>query len=91
MAVYHVIIDSGSNADKATERLKEAFADHYKYHDQERVWLVRTDDISETIAVKIGFKGDDNPDNSTGAVFKMNSNYAGYTKGAVWEWLSKND
>ena len=64
---------------------------HYQYHGQTQIIFIRSDDISDQIASKIRITGDEKIPEAAGAVFKMNANYAGYTNGAIWEWLTKND
>ena len=93
MAIFIVLVDKEVEAVK--KRLKEAYdeSSYYLYHDIDNAFLVKTDDISEVAAVKLGIKGDENNRIAgvAGAVFKLNSSYAGYTKNALWEWLGKSD
>ena len=91
MAIYHVVIDDCPASQQVIEKLKERYPDRYAYHEQERLVFIRTDDISEEISMQIGFKGENKIEGASGAVFKMNANYAGYTNGGIWEWLTKYD
>ena len=88
VSTFMVIVDPTVSRGQVIERLKERYGDHYLYHGQESVVFVRTSDLTEEVAINIGIKGDEKIPDSSGAVFKMNSNYSGFTNGAVWEWLA---
>lgn len=86
MPQFLVIFDEPSP--EAETRLKEQFPDHYQYHSDAPLYLVRNDGLSEQIAKAIGIKGDEQI--ATGVVFKLNSAFSGYTNGAIWEWLQQS-
>ena len=89
MSTFIVIVDPTTDSDQVIKRLNKCYPDHYSYHGKENVVLVRTSDLTEEVAVNIGIKGDRKLEASTGAVFKLNSHYSGFTNGTVWEWLTK--
>ena len=90
MAVFMVIVDRQLEAVK--ERLDKNYPNaYYPYHNNDRVFFVASSDIAEKIAVNLGIKGENKIDNMGGAVFRLNSSYAGYTQNALWDWLSQND
>ncbi|MBE8191317.1 MAG: hypothetical protein HAW64_03760 [Alphaproteobacteria bacterium] len=53
------------------------------------VYLISTADFSEEICEKIGLKGEDRIEGALGAVFKMNSSYAGYSTQNLWDWIER--
>ena len=69
------------------ERLFDAYAQRHKYTDT--FYLVSTEPsvVSDDIAEAVGLKGDNRIEHSSGAVFKMNSAFSGYTQRSLWEWL----
>ena len=69
---------------QAAEHLRGQFPECYELVEN-TVYLVRSEELSSDVAVKAGFKSD--PRISTGAVFKMNHAYSGYTSRSLWEWL----
>ena len=86
MPQFLIIFDEPSA--EAAARLQEHYPDHYSYHSDASVYLVRNDGISEQIAKTVGMSGDDKI--VTGVVFKLNSAFSGYTNGAIWEWLQQS-
>ena len=91
MSIYHVMIDDVAVFEQVKEKLNAKYPDHYYYHGQERLVFVRSDNISEEIVKNIGLGGEGKIEGASGAVFKMNTAYSGYTNGSVWEWLTKYD
>ena len=71
---------------EAGAHLKGKFSDSYELVEN-TVFLVRSDELSSDVAIKAGIKSE--PRVSTGAVFKMNHAYAGYTSKTLWEWLGE--
>ncbi len=91
--------ESNSNIIAVMKKLVEHYPDqHYVVDDMMgRLVFVRTDEIAQEIADKLDIAGpkpssdsDNLMSSSIGAVFKMNSSTAGYTNGAIWDWLAKN-
>ena len=85
MAIFMIVADKQDEVMK--QRLQDNYPDNYPYHENDRVFLVRTNDITEEIAAKLGIKGDDEITN--GVVLKLDRYYAGYTSNVIWEWLEK--
>ncbi len=71
---------------RAISRLQSEFPGHYELSEN-TVYLVRSEELSSDVAAKVGIKSD--PQLATGAVFKLNHAYSGYTKKTLWEWLDK--
>ena len=86
MATFFVIVEAGEDIVK--EELRQ-YPDNYEY--QKNVFLVRTDDIAETIANNLRIKGDNQAKDVSGAVFKLNASFAGYTRQSLWDWLTKDE
>ena len=68
-------------------RLAEAYQFHHKYTDTFYLICAGQSVITKDIAEAIGLKGEDRVEDSSGAVFKMNSAFSGYTQRSLWEWL----
>jgi len=84
MAVFLVVIDEPSEEIKS--RIKEHYPDCYAYHADTHLFLVRAEKTTTgQICENLGIGNDGT--GVSGAVFRMNSAYAGYTKGDLWEWL----
>ncbi len=101
MAIYHVIINESdvtiepstvsiNNIDAVMKQLDEHYPDHHVYNSQKGLVFVRTNDIAEEIANKLNINGP-NESSYLGAVFKMNSDYSGFTSRGIWQWLKNDD
>ncbi len=92
MATFLAIIDEENSIESVRRRIKEKYPGSYEHHSDSQVFFIRSDDIAAQIAQNIGMKGENGEnDRISGAVFKLNSSYSGYTNGAIWDWLSKDD
>lgn len=82
--VFAVVLDEPNET--VGERLDKEYANVFKYTDL--FYLVPVDSavVTRDVALKAGIKGTNR--DATGVVFKLNSAYSGYTKKALWEWLS---
>ena len=71
------------------DQLANRIAEHYplSFQINDTVFLVRTEEITEQVAVRLGMKGDDRIDDALGAVLKLNGAYAGHAPRTIWEWL----
>lgn len=85
MRMFAVILNEANP--EIAERIAESYPTHYRFSDT--VFLVSDDALAETVSVNVGIKGDDRVDEARGVVFRLNGAYAGYTKRALWEWLSE--
>ena len=71
------------------ERITTLYPRHFKYTDG--VFLIAVDSsvLSRKIATELGIGGQSKRiEDASGAVFKLNSSYSGYTTRSLWEWLS---
>ena len=75
------------------DQVANRIAEHYPLSRQfnEKVFLVRTEEVSQQVAVKVGIKGDDRIDDALGAVFKLYGAYAGHAPSSLWEWLDSGE
>lgn len=82
--VFAVVLDKPQP--QVEERLEKNYARPYCYTDT--FYLVAVDQhVSiEDAARTLGIKGTNR--DATGAVFKLNAAYAGFTRKEMWEWLS---
>ena len=73
------------HANEATaERIHENFPGSYQH--SETLFLIADEGVTASVAKVIGLDGS-NPA-ITGAIFKLNSSYAGFTQRSLWEWLA---
>lgn len=86
--IIHAIVLTEANAE-VDERIKNEYPKRYKLNDT--FFLVRSDTISEEVAINVGIKGDDRVGDVTGVVFKLNGVYAGYAQNSLWDWLTTED
>ena len=84
----HAIVLTEANA-RVEERIIEKYPQHFKLNDT--FFLVRSDGISEDVAINTGIKGDDRVEEATGVVFRLNGAYAGYASNSLWEWLMSEE
>jgi len=84
MAVFLVVIDEPS--EEIESRIRKHYPDCYAYHTDKHLFLIRSEKTTTgVICENLGIENDDTV--VSGAVFRMNSAYAGYTKSDLWEWL----
>ena len=86
MSVFAVVLREPNPAIK--ERVERYYPSHFPLSDA--CFLVASDTIAETVAVKTGIKGEEQAEKASGVVFKLNSGYAGFTTRALWDWLKVN-
>ena len=83
MSVFAVVLRK--RHDPIKQRVERFYPGHFPLSDT--FFLVSSDTIAETIAVKVGIKGEDQEEDASGVVFKLNSGYAGFTTRGLWDWL----
>ena len=83
MSIFAVVLREPNPSIK--ERVEKYYPDHFPMNDT--FFLVARGGIAETVAVKTGIKGEDQAENASGAVFKLNEGYSGFTTRALWDWL----
>lgn len=73
---------------EVADKIEEFYPEHFKYSDT--VFLVSVEEtiMSNDVAIKVGIKGENRIEDSSGVVFKLNTGYSGYTTRTLWEWLS---
>lgn len=81
----HAIVLSEANAE-VSERIAVQYPQHYALNNT--FFLVRSDKITEKVAIDVGIKGDARIEDALGVVFKLNGTYAGYASRALWDWLT---
>lgn len=89
MPIFIIVLDEDIPDDAVgavTEKIEAHYPNHYDFSN--RVYLV-SGELTETIAENIGIKGAQQVDAATGAVFKLNGTYSGYTSPSLWEWLTE--
>lgn len=87
MAVFAAYLDG--KTDEAAARIKERYSGAHLELLDERLYLISADTIAETVARRIGLKGDNQVNGVTGVVFKLNAAYAGFTYRSIWDWLKE--
>ena len=81
----HAVVLSEANAE-VSERIAVQYPQHYVLNNT--FFLVRSDKITEKVAIDVGIKGDERIEDALGVVFKLNGTYAGYASRALWDWLT---
>ena len=81
--VFAIVLDS-PNAGVAKE-IQDKYPGAYK-HSTDVLYLVTSEAgvLTRTVADDIGLRSGTG---ATGAVFKLNAAYSGFTNPALWEWL----
>ena len=69
--------------------LREKYTDNFEM--SATLFLVRSDNVAEKIAMDVGMKGSDRVDGSSGVVFKLNKSYSGFASNSLWEWLEPDE
>ena len=87
MAIHAIVL--ADENDQVANRIEEHYPLFYPVN--EKVFLVRTGEISEQVAFKVGIKGDDRIDDALGVVFKLNGAYSGHAPRSIWEWLDSGE
>lgn len=59
------------------------YSKHYEF--SEMIFFIQDDDIPETIAKRLGIKGEESI--APGVVLKLEGSYAGFTARALWDWF----
>ena len=96
MAAYQIMIDDESTINQVMEKLSKHYPDHYKHHSIKGLVFLRTENIAEEIANNLGINGPDKESTdstptATGAVFKLNAHYSGFTQRGIWQWFRKGN
>ena len=87
MSVFVVHL-TGADAHKTADRLRQEYSGGAHHELDDRLFLVSSDGIANSVAEALGLSGDD-PDGPTGVIFKLNASYAGFDRRAVWDWLAQ--
>ena len=85
MTVFAVVLNE-PNAE-VERRLDSSYPGFFRFSDT--FYLAQTDDIADSVAARIGIKGDERIEAARGVVFKLNRSYAGFTTRSLWDWLSR--
>ena len=68
-------------------RLRDVVPEGQHYQVSERLYFVRSDTTARSLAETLGLRGAESQ--ATGAVLKLNGEYSGFEKQAMWNWLSE--
>lgn len=71
-----------------SNRIETVYPEHHRYNDT--TFFIRdVQPVTEQIALRIGIKGDDRINNSSGVVLKLGDplSYSGFTNRSLWDWL----
>lgn len=78
----------GSEA-KIQERIEEEYPDQNHFKISDICFLVSSYELSQSVAQRIGLKGENRVEDSLGVVFRLNGAYSGYHYKSVWEWIKQ--
>ncbi len=85
MAIYLVCTEG--DAPGLQERITSKYPEDFFVFRENSAWLVNADKTTEELARQLGlYAGKGGESNGTGVVFRL-SNYTGFDRKAMWEWL----
>ena len=84
MFVHAIVLTDHS--DEVVSRIKRKYPKCYTVNDD--CFLVRSNELTQDVAIAIGIKGEDRVKDVGGVVLKLNGAYSGFAPTALWEWLS---
>ena len=90
MQVFIVIVDDDvpeTALEQVREQIQEKYPDNRHYEMSSRVFFVTGKELTQAISEGIGIRGDNRFEGASGAVFRLNGAYSGFTDPSVWEWL----
>ena len=87
MSVFAIVLKEPN--EQVLERLEVEYPDNFRLG--RTFALVRSDELTEKVAKKVGIKGKDRVPDVSGAVFMLRGTYSGYTVRSLWEWLEKHE
>lgn len=76
----HAVVLTEANAE-VSKRIEVRYPQHYALNNT--FFLVRSEEITEKVAIDVGIKGDERVEDALGVVFKLNGTYAGYAPCAL--------
>lgn len=76
----HAVVLTEANAE-VSKRIEMRYPQHYALNNT--FFLVRSEEITEKVAIDVGIKGDERVEDALGVVFKLNGTYAGYAPCAL--------
>lgn len=79
------------DADRLVSLIEERYPGPGHYQLSEKVFLIRDEGITETVAENVGIGDIDEDEPGIGIVFKLNGARSGLERPAVWEWLDLDD
>lgn len=82
--MYAIVLDAPEPEVEA--RLRQHYGNVFKHTDTFLIVVGNVDDVSESVAVAAGIKGQHR--RTSGVVFRLNGSYSGFTKRTLWEWLN---
>lgn len=86
MVPIHMVLLTKSSAG-VVALIQEKYPDHHQV--TETCSLVQTKELTQDIAIKVGVKGPNRIDDTSGVVFKLNGAYSGFAARTLWEWLGQ--
>ena len=86
MAIFAVVLHNPN--DEVMQRVAQVYPDHYRLGVACAV-VMSTSNLAETVATRVGIKGPDRIDEASGAVFRLQGAYSGYTNRDLWDWLGE--
>ena len=87
MPVFAVVLRDPNH--EVEQRLLDKYPGSFQF--TETVFLVQANGIPDAVAKDVGIKGDDRIATASGAVFRLDGAYSGYTTRALWDWLKQAD
>ena len=87
MSVFAVVLREPNQ--QVLDRLDAEYPDNFQL--SRTFAVVSSDELSQSVATKVGIKGENRAPGVSGAVFILQGAYSGYTDRSLWEWLGKHE
>ena len=87
MSVFAMVLREPNQ--QVLDRLDAEYPDNFQLSPTFAV--VSSDELTQSVATKVGIKGENQVQGVSGAVFILQGAYSGYTDRSLWEWLRKHE
>lgn len=88
MSIFVITLDDNASP-KLRERIEKFYPEPKSFEFSETIFFVQDETIPQAIAKRLGIRiEEDQLRTNTGAVFKLEGSYSGFTSRALWDWLT---
>ena len=87
MPVFAIVLREPNQ--QVLDRIDAEYPNHF--HLSPTFSVVSSNDLTESVAMKAGIKGENQARDASRAVFMLQGSYSGYTTRSLWEWLGRHE